>query len=420
MAPPSWVILSREPRVCGDGEGGNDPVLPQGADVALSLAAPPLVAVLSVSPRVSPAEVDPCARCKSPFVLALDPSAGLVLLLAPPPPSPDDSGDLRSWTDPDGNERTFRVSLIPRPLYFVCDVAAATASHVPDPERLIFNNDLGVIAAPGGGGGNYMVVELQTIVGDDEATLLCFSSVTGEWEEKDVDNPLPSWIWTFYDVICHDGKLWWVDTAAGLLFCDPFADEPDMKYVPLDMVQEDDLQSEDEDEDDDCGYCAERALATGRIVQLSDGKFRCVQVSSASDGAAPEVSMRTLVDPETAEWALEYAVSFADIWASESYKATKLPEKAPELRNAFVHPKNPDVLYFFPEKHLLGVDVRSRKVVEYEARDSSESVLPWKLPPALSAGLSREGAATANGANNGVPSASPASLPPSVPMESRL
>ncbi len=115
MAPPSWVILSCDPRVCG---GGDDPVLPQGADVALSLAAPPRVAVLSVSRRVSPAEVDPCARCKSPFVLALDPSAGLVLLVAPPPPSPDDSGDLRSWTDRDGNERTFRVSLIPRPLYF--------------------------------------------------------------------------------------------------------------------------------------------------------------------------------------------------------------------------------------------------------------------------------------------------------------
>ncbi|KAF0917590.1 hypothetical protein E2562_020961 [Oryza meyeriana var. granulata] len=58
----------------------------------------------------------------------------------------------------------------------------------------------------------------------------------------------------------------------------------------------------------------------------------------ASDGAAPKVSMRTLVDPETGMWTLEYAVSFADIWASESYKATKLPEKAAAL--ALIHPKN--------------------------------------------------------------------------------
>uniref|UniRef100_A0A0E0MTR2 DUF1618 domain-containing protein n=1 Tax=Oryza rufipogon TaxID=4529 RepID=A0A0E0MTR2_ORYRU len=408
MAPPSWVILSCEPRVCGD-----DTVLPQGADVALSLAAPPRVAVLSVSRRVSPAEVDPCARCKSPFVLALDPSAGLVLLVAPPPPSPDDSGDLRSWTDRDGNERTFRVSLIPRPLYFVCDVAAATASHVPDPERLIFNNDLGVIAAPGGGRGSYMVVEFQFIVGGDEATLLRFSSETGLWEKKRVNNPLPRWIWRFFDVVSHAGKLWWVDTAAGLLFCDPFVDEPHMEYVPLPRV---DLPPEHDGDCLGCGYCAERALASRRYVQLSDGKFRCVDMGSASDGATTKVTMHTLVDPGTKVWTLEYAVSFADIWASESYKAAGLPEKAPVL--ALVHPKNPDMVYFFVKDQLVGVDLRAKEVLEYEthkmtvpenARVFSYGLLPMELPPALSAGLSQEGAA--NGANDGVPSASPTSLP---------
>jgi hypothetical protein len=51
-------------------------------------------------------------------------------------------------------------------------------------------------------------------------------------------------------------------------------------------------------------------------------------------------------------WTLEYAVSFADIWASESYKAAGLPEKAPVL--ALVHPKNPDVVYFFVEDQLVG------------------------------------------------------------------
>ncbi|EAZ11204.1 hypothetical protein OsJ_01057 [Oryza sativa Japonica Group] len=368
MAPPSWVILSCEPRVCGD-----DTVLPQGADVALSLAAPPRVAVLSVSRRVSPAEVDPCARCKSPFVLALDPSAGLVLLVAPPPPSPDDSGDLRSWTDRDGNERTFRVSLIPRPLYFVCDVAAATASHVPDPERLIFNNDLGVIAAPGGGRGSYMVVEFQFIVSGDEATLLRFSSETGLWEKKRVNNPLPRWIWRFFDVVSHAGKLCWVDTAAGLLFCDPFVDEPHMEYVPLPRV---DLPPEHNGDCRGCGYCAERALASRRYVQLSDGKF------------------------------------------SESYKAAGLPEKAPVL--ALVHPKNPDMVYFFVKDQLVGVDLRAKEVLEYEthkmtvpenARVFSYGLLPMELPPALSAGLSKEGAANNS---SGVRSASLAS-PPSDP-----
>ncbi|KAF0917603.1 hypothetical protein E2562_020974 [Oryza meyeriana var. granulata] len=417
MAPPpssttSWVILSREVRACGDGDGDRGGlVVPEGADLSLDLAVPPRVAALAVSPRVSQAEVDPCARRKSPCVLAIDPSAGLVLLLAPPPPAPADAGRLRSWTDADGKVHMFRVSTIPGPRYFVCDVAARTASHVPDPEGLIFNNDLGVIAAPGGGG-NYMVVEYQFIVGGGKATFLCFSSETGVWEKKDVDNPLPRWIWRFCDVVSHGGKLCWVDTAAGLLFCDPFADETDMEYVPL---PEGDLAPGHEG---GCGYCSERALATRRCVQLSDGKFRCVEMGCASDGAAPKVSMRTLVDLETGVWTLEYAVSFADIWASESYKATKLPEKAPSL--ALVHPKNPDVLYFFLEDQLFGVDLREKEVVEYEAhkmtlpenaRVFSHCVLPMELPPALSAGLFREGAASGV---NGVTSASPTS-PPSDP-----
>uniref|UniRef100_A0A0E0JG69 Uncharacterized protein n=1 Tax=Oryza punctata TaxID=4537 RepID=A0A0E0JG69_ORYPU len=77
MAPPppppstSWVILSREVRACGDGGGL---LLPEGADLSLELAAPPRVAKLAVSRRISPAKVDSSARRKSTFVIAIDPS----------------------------------------------------------------------------------------------------------------------------------------------------------------------------------------------------------------------------------------------------------------------------------------------------------------------------------------------------------
>jgi len=93
-------------------------------------------------------------------------------------------------------------------------VPSAAASRVPDPDFLNASS-VGVIAAPGGRG--YMVVEFQNIVGCDEATLIGFSSEAGEWFEQDVANPLPSWIWSFDDVISHDGKLWWVDLAMGRL-----------------------------------------------------------------------------------------------------------------------------------------------------------------------------------------------------------
>uniref|UniRef100_J3KY50 Uncharacterized protein n=1 Tax=Oryza brachyantha TaxID=4533 RepID=J3KY50_ORYBR len=72
---------------------------------------------------------------------------------------------------------------------------------------------------------------------------------------------------------------------------------------------------------------------------------------------------------------------------------------------------NPDVVYFFlvEQRHHLGVDLRARKVVDYEACVSSHN-LPWVLPPAISAVLSRHGGA--NGAN-GVAPASLASSQPS-------
>uniref|UniRef100_A0A0E0MTR0 Uncharacterized protein n=1 Tax=Oryza rufipogon TaxID=4529 RepID=A0A0E0MTR0_ORYRU len=68
---PTWVFLNRKAHVCGGEGGDSEPVLLQGADdVSLELAAPPRESVLTVSPRVLLGDVS---------VLALDPSAGLVL-----------------------------------------------------------------------------------------------------------------------------------------------------------------------------------------------------------------------------------------------------------------------------------------------------------------------------------------------------
>ncbi|XP_044344528.1 uncharacterized protein [Triticum aestivum] len=118
-------------------------------------------------------------------------------------------------------------------------------------------------------------------------------------------------------------------------------------------------------------------------------------MSCASHGA-PKVSMRTLADPSTAEWTFEYEASFSEIWAGDSYKAAGLPNKAPVL--ALVHPDNPDVVYFFLEQRLFGVDMRAREVVECEPLDPAKSqkkgsyssglVFPFELPPMFSAGSS--------------------------------
>lgn len=68
-----------------------------------------------------------------------------------------------------------------------------------------------------------------------------------------------------------------------------------------------------------------------------------------------------------------------------------MPKKKPP-RVAFIHPENPDIVYFFVKKYLFAVNRRTKKVVESEAHEgrasSSSGVLAWELPPALTAGLS--------------------------------
>jgi hypothetical protein len=101
----------------------------------------------------------------------------------------------------------------------------------------------------------------------------------------------------------------------------------------------------------------------------------------------------TLADPDSTEWTLEHEASFTEIWADQSYKATGLPNKVPRL--ALIHPKNPDVLYFFLQERLFGVDVPARKVVECEVYGlvappscciATRFVRSWELPRALSSG----------------------------------
>jgi hypothetical protein len=336
--------------------------------------------------------IDQFARLKLPYVRATDPS-GLLLAITPPLPTPPSSDD-------DESEGVV-VTDIPRPAdYLVLDVSSgtATATRVPDlrDDAIVYKwHNLGVIAAPGGAPG-FMLAEFDHRVGFDEATLTCFSSQTDKWAGKDVDNPLPYCFWNFDAIISHDAKLWWVDVAAGLLACDPFADEPEMVYVPLPEPEEGEEYDDDHHHASRYDYSVytKRKLRSRRCVQVSNGKFRCVELSRIrrTKRGAPTVIMHTLADPEAAEWTVEYVVFFDEIWDDDTYKASGLQEKAPVI--ALIHPENPGVLYFFVKDYLVGFDMRARKLV-CQAREptkgavSPSDVLALVLPPALTAGSVR-------------------------------
>uniref|UniRef100_A0ACD5VSM0 Uncharacterized protein n=1 Tax=Avena sativa TaxID=4498 RepID=A0ACD5VSM0_AVESA len=395
--PPSWIILGNVARVSGTDAGAAD--LPLGADLALALAAPPRVTLLTVTHRVSP---DPD---QYPMVLAVDPS-GLILLSTPPPrsppssprPSPSSSSSASSSSsdgsdgeavtlnitdiaprpsppsspvrisdgedeEEDDFEVTLNITDIPPNGYYVCNASSATstATRLPDHGRgFLDDRSAGVIASPAGDGHYiYMVVELQPLNGSDEATLLCFSSVTGKWEEKDVAYPPSGGLWCSDAVIAHGGRLCWVDLSWGILSCDPFADDPVLDFVEIPEGKHRNNIG--------CLHCADRELSTRRCVQVSDGMFRLVELTcgdhssrprgvalrtwmrlqqsqSRSHRKAPRVVMWTLADSDTGEWKVEHKVSFAECrhlggWqlqgdrpAQESTTARARPPQEPRSR----------------------------------------------------------------------------------------
>ncbi|KQK03889.2 uncharacterized protein LOC100832749 [Brachypodium distachyon] len=366
--PSSWVILGSIPRVSGPAD--------EGDEVSVALTAPPRVSILTVSPRVFP---EPATPHHFPFVLAADPSSGLLLLQA-------NLGcpATREVVDrPNNQSVTWRLSTS---RYFVLDAAAGSAFHLPDPEpahTILHQAMLGLLASPAGDG-HYMVAELQPIIGSDKAELLCFSTEVGEWVEKPVHYLLPPRPLAPICVVSHHGRLWWVDLSWGVIHCDPFAVKPVLGFVPFPP-----------------GRVLECREAWGvtdkyRYVGVSGGKLRFVDtyVSQRARGGAPTVSVWTLADPDSTEWTLEHEATFADIWADKSYKATRLPKKIPVL--ALIHPKNPCVVYFFLEKQLFGVDVRAHKIVECKVYGlvappscyiANRFVRAWELPQTLPSGM---------------------------------
>ncbi|KAM0910056.1 hypothetical protein ACQ4PT_014411 [Festuca glaucescens] len=363
-APPPWVILGRVPRVTAA-----DTDLPPGADHSLALPAPPCVALLTIPPRIFPGRT---TSENFPSVLAVD-ASGLLLIKA-------DQGPATGPTDLPAGCQEFCC----RPTvagYFVLDAMSASALPLPNAKYIMQPGHLGLTASPADDG-HYMVAELQMINGSDTPGLLCFSSQTGEWVRKDVPYPLPSRPLSPNGVVSLSGRLWWFDLTWCLVTCDPFADAPVLSVVPL---------------------------PEGKALQYGEGggvldKYRCVGVSAGklrfvdtyrnrnSSGAA-QISVWTLADPDSTEWTLEYETTFGEICDDVSYKATGLPRKIPVL--ALIHPTNPDVVYFFLDEHMLGVDVRARKVVECEVYElvqpprehvSSRFVHAWQLPRALCSG----------------------------------
>ncbi|KAF8657520.1 hypothetical protein HU200_060083 [Digitaria exilis] len=378
---PLWIILGRVAMVQHDSV--KDP-----GDLSIKLSMPPRASTLTVPMSVHPKPgYDDTDR--HPYVVAAA-DAGVLLHLSH---WPFVGFDLDR--DPPG------ILLVARDFLAAPGPGKALATsvvRVPDrvrPYQPGISNvrNIGLVSLPGSGGGDYVVAELY--VADDRATLFTFRSGTGGWVRKDLSCPSMSgrrWMWSSHDVIAHDGKLWWVNLVWGLLGCDPFADEPVLHHVAFQETYPIGGQAAAED------------AVSRRMVRVSQGKVRFVDVARARVHRPEDtlVVIWTLVFAPSGFtfWEQLSVTSLGRVWASDSYRATGLPAKVPVL--ALLHPSNPEVVYFFLEKYLFGVNVSRSTVVEFVRRPcdlvkvvsghrwpppiSWRHVLAWELPCSLASG----------------------------------
>ena len=277
---------------------------------------------------------------------------------------------------------------INRPEYFLCDARARTAQRLPavpsselgGPDAcplggldLCPRRSIGLIADPDRTG-HFMIAQLHPAPATRHGFILFYSTATRRWATKQLASAPEHKRWGAHGVLAHDGLLWWVDVAYGMVVCNPFDDAPHLRLVPLPEGCA--LQGVEVERNNFHGWQRTREfLDQRRFIRPSEGKLRYVEIlgfnydtaaAAAEPPNDPTVRMWTLVDQAgpnpTNTWELEYEAPFAEIWAHDSYVAAGLPpDKVPNL--ALVDPDNHGVAYFFHGTRLFGLDVRARRVV---------------------------------------------------------
>ncbi|KAL6596608.1 hypothetical protein ACP70R_047251 [Stipagrostis hirtigluma subsp. patula] len=382
--PLPWLILGRVARV------------PHSGHPTLTVAQPPRVSTLTVSRTHHPKPAD---ADRHPYVVAADDAAGFLVHVSASPYIGFDLG-----RNPPGI-----LLVVPACDFAQLDEPAprGTATRVPDRDRprqpgVSSIKNLGIVSRPGSGGADYVVAELR-FEDHDRASLLSFRTDDDEWVERplQVRDYSPSgpagrrWTWSSDDVIPHNGWLWWVDLVEGILRCNPFAAEPELWYVSLPEAA--------------TGLTAQytrdppQNIESRRMVRVSTGNVRFVDIAPARidderPGEKRVVIWKLVPGPDCRTfWEQQCETRLARIWASSRYKEIGLPEQVPEL--ALVHPGRPDVVYFFLEQHLFGVDVSQSTVVDFAREPGLVEVIPgpvrpppiswrhvlaWVMPPSLS------------------------------------
>ncbi|XP_066373559.1 uncharacterized protein [Miscanthus floridulus] len=371
MAPP-WVILHRTLHPAKDD------------NISVALRELPRVSVLNV-----PKSVHPDARHadKFPYLIA---AGRLTLLLCFSNMSTDNTGLMMV--------RQF----LPSDKYNNLRRATTTCVAERIPQRtgsMPVKYDLGSVGLAPTPFGGCLIAELQVTRRSERAKLLIFTGGR-QWFQHKPLYPMSAdeRDWAPAGVVAHNGRLWWFDLSWGILSCDPSVVNPVLRFHKLPPNR-------------GLGRF-EPFIHCIRCISVSDNEVRYAEIGRYPEHGEDKVFVWTMTwipasppksgppskfppnsEPPTLEWVKSYEMRFSDLWSDITYTTTPLVvNQIPEI--LFVSPRQPNVVYFFLDRFVFGVDVAEHRVLKVVNDDAHalfhptarRCVLPWDLPPSIANG----------------------------------
>jgi hypothetical protein len=258
--------------------------------------------------------------------------------------------------------------------------------EIQGPKKILGGFHLGLVTQADAGRGppdRYAVAELEGPL------MIRFLSETGEWEIVECSPhhlPVPAAPRRFeitQEVVAFRGHLWWVDVTWGAIAADPFSERPEPHFAELPSGSV--LPADAHDEafrrgsqlpDANGNVWWMEAPAMYRRVGVSGGWLRYVEVSEEE----PFVLSSFALDGRG--WKLVHRVALSPLWADGDYPWLPLQGNTrPKI--GVLHPFQANVVHLIVGKHVVVVDIRKGKVIQYCPRIGDICILPCPLSPWL-------------------------------------
>ncbi|XP_040380430.1 uncharacterized protein LOC102717157 [Oryza brachyantha] len=210
----------------------------------------------------------------------------------------------------------------------------------------------------------YVVAE----VSGDDFVMHRFLSETGRWDAmQGFLSPLPAARPIVVDqpVVAFGGRLWWIDLAWGAVSVDPFADEPDFRFVELPSGRVLPASNKMSNE----RRRRKVILSRHRRIGVSEGRLRYVEVSEGD----PFVLSSFVLDEEGSCWTMQHCTALL----SEGAPFPQMPGIG------CINPLNSHLVYIMVGRIVFGVDMEKGMAIGRSVLDEPCWLTPCVLPPWL-------------------------------------